>query len=221
MSTGVSGPLDTGPLAALTLTRAAVRAYVRHVWLPAAAGPNALWVDASQPSRWRTLGSTLYLAEDEPTVWAQSCRARWAQVAAADPTGGVGLHPASFPFYASPGRPTSGCPCALRGPPRSCANGRPEECCQSGRSRERRNKPFGADSGCLWPLPAGRPLRGGERVAGHLRPVGCVGGWRVRRGLARALSDQWAVAHPAGGGPSDGGGRLPDPLPSRGTSSVA
>ena len=101
MSTAVSGTFDTGTLAALTLTRAWVRAYVRHVWLPGVSPPDPLWVNAAQPSRWQTVGGTLYLAEDEPSVWAESCRARWAQIATADPTGGVGLHPTSFPYYAS------------------------------------------------------------------------------------------------------------------------
>ncbi|HEY1517449.1 MAG TPA: hypothetical protein VGF91_13585 [Solirubrobacteraceae bacterium] len=96
-----AAPLDADALEALMLTAAAVRAYVRHVWLPATAAPDPLWVSAAQPSRWQTAGGTLYLAEDEPTVWAESCRARAAAVTSADPTGGVGLHPANFDHYAS------------------------------------------------------------------------------------------------------------------------
>lgn len=101
MSTFASAPLDTDALEALPLTAAAVRAYVRHVWLPGTTAPDPLRVSAAQPSRWQTQGGTLYLAEDESTVWAESCRARAAAVAAADPTGGVGLHPANFDHYAS------------------------------------------------------------------------------------------------------------------------
>lgn len=102
MSTAsAAAPLDLGELATLTLTRAAVRAYLRHVWLPSSAPPDPLWVNASAPSRWRTAGGTLYLAEDAETVWAESCRARAAAVAAADPTGGVGLHADNFEYYAA------------------------------------------------------------------------------------------------------------------------
>ena len=103
MSIDALAPLDPQALAALTLTRATVRAYVRHVYLPADAAPDPLWVNAAAPSRFQTLGGTLYLAEDSTTVWAELCRARAAEVAAADPTGGVGLHPDSFAYYA--GRP--------------------------------------------------------------------------------------------------------------------
>lgn len=103
MSIGALAPLDPGALAALTLTRATVRAYVRHVYLPAGAAPDPLWVNSAALSRFQTLGGTLYLAEDSATVWAELCRARAAEVAAADPTGGVGLHPDSFAYYA--GRP--------------------------------------------------------------------------------------------------------------------
>jgi hypothetical protein len=94
-------PLDEGALADVALTPAAVRAYVRHVWLPAADPPDPPWVSAAQLGRWQSTAGTLYLAEDEPTVWAESCRARAAAVAAADPTGGVGLHAANFAHYAS------------------------------------------------------------------------------------------------------------------------
>ena len=90
-----------GRACGVTLTPATVRAYVRHVWLPGNAQPDPLWVDAAQRSRWQTVGGTLYLAEDETTVWSESCRARAGAVAAADPTGGVGLHPANFAYYAS------------------------------------------------------------------------------------------------------------------------
>ena len=94
-------PLEPAGLAAVALTPARVRAYVRHVWLPAGDPPDPLRVSGAQLSRWQTAGGTLYLAEDEQTVWAESCRARAAAVADADPTGGVGLHPANFGHYAS------------------------------------------------------------------------------------------------------------------------
>jgi len=76
MSIGALAPLDRGALAALTVTRATVRAYVRHVYLPADAAPDSLWVNAAAMSRFQTLGGTLYLAEDPATVWAELCRAR-------------------------------------------------------------------------------------------------------------------------------------------------
>ena len=116
-----AAPLNRRALAALTLTRATVRAYVRHVYLPAAAAPDPLWVNAAALSRFQTLGGTLYLAEDPATVWAELCRARAAEVAAADPTGGVGLHPDSFAYYAGPaarrpgGRPGAHSRSASRG----------------------------------------------------------------------------------------------------------
>jgi hypothetical protein len=87
-------------LAAVQLGSEVVRAYLRHCYLPAAGGPDPLHVNAAARSRWQTRGGTLYLAEEEPTVWAESCRARAAQVVAADPTGGVGLGAANFAFYA-------------------------------------------------------------------------------------------------------------------------
>jgi hypothetical protein len=98
-----SAALDPAELGALVLTSAAVRAYLRHVYLPGSALPDPLWVNASMPSRWQTAGGTLYLAEDAETVWAESCRSRATAISDADPTGGVGLHPRNFNYYA--GRP--------------------------------------------------------------------------------------------------------------------
>lgn len=93
-------PLVVEALADVALTVVDVRAYVRHVYLPTAGVPDPLWVNAAQSSRWQTDGGTLYLAENAQTVWAEFCRARASQIAAADPTGGVGLGPANFAFYA-------------------------------------------------------------------------------------------------------------------------
>jgi RES domain-containing protein len=93
-------PLEVAELAAMPVSPAEVRAYVRHCYVPPAGSPDPLWVSASQPSRWRTVGGTLYLAEDAQTAWAESCRARAAQVAAADPTGSVGLGQANLAYYA-------------------------------------------------------------------------------------------------------------------------
>lgn len=93
-------PLRADAIADVALTTVDVRAYVRHCYLPPVGDPDPLWVNASQPSRWQTSGGTLYLAETAETVWAESCRTRAAQINAADPTGGVGLAPANFAYYA-------------------------------------------------------------------------------------------------------------------------
>jgi hypothetical protein len=93
-------PLSHSRLADIALVPADVRAYVRHCYIPPSGDPDPLWVNATQASRWQTDGGTLYLGETPETVWAESCRTRAAGVAAADPTGGVGLSPANLAYYA-------------------------------------------------------------------------------------------------------------------------
>jgi hypothetical protein len=90
---------DDDALDAIEVRDARIRAYIRHCYLPASGQPDPLYVNAAQESRWHTAGGTLYLAEDENTVWAEMCRVRASQVLLADPTGGVGLAPANFAFY--------------------------------------------------------------------------------------------------------------------------
>jgi hypothetical protein len=91
--------LDVGALADVPIGPHATRVYLRHCFLPHSGDPDPLWLDASQQSRWHTHQGTLYVAEDPETVWAELCRNTSARVAAADPTGGVGLNPANFAFY--------------------------------------------------------------------------------------------------------------------------
>jgi hypothetical protein len=88
--------LDDIPVAPLSVTP-----YVRHCFIPTNDDPNPLYVDPSRPTRWHTDAGTLYLAEDDVTVWAEHCRYSAAAIEAADPTGGVGLNRANFALYAS------------------------------------------------------------------------------------------------------------------------
>src|SRR3954453_5386882 len=99
-ASGARRPLVVGELAAMPIVTGEIRAYVPPCYLPPVGNPDPLWVNAAQSSRWQTIGGTLYLAEDAQTAWAESCRARAAQVEAADPTGGVGLGSANFAYYA-------------------------------------------------------------------------------------------------------------------------
>jgi hypothetical protein len=88
-----------GALADVPVGPHAIRVYLRHCYLPAAGDPDPLWINAAVLSRWHTHEGTLYVAEEAETVWAELCRNTPDRVQAADPTGGVGLNPANFPFY--------------------------------------------------------------------------------------------------------------------------
>lgn len=74
--------------------------YLRHCWLPPSGNPNPVSVNPRGLTRWHTCAGTLYLAEDDVTVWCEHCRHSAREIEAADPTGGVGLHPANFSLYA-------------------------------------------------------------------------------------------------------------------------
>lgn len=82
------------PLAALTATL-----FARHCHVSRGGAPDPVRVDPATPTRWHTDQGTLYLGEDDVTVWAEHCRWSARDVEEADPTGGEGLSPASFPFY--------------------------------------------------------------------------------------------------------------------------
>lgn len=91
---------DAQRLARIPLRAAAVTAY-RHVAVPGRGRADALntagdgrWHDAA----WRR--PVLYCAEDAETAIAEYCRARADRIAAADPTGGLGLNRLAFPVYA-------------------------------------------------------------------------------------------------------------------------
>jgi hypothetical protein len=88
-------------LAALPAGPRVVRVYLRHCFIPAAGDPDPLWVNAALSSRWWTPRGSLYVAEEVETVMAEHCRNRAGEVAAADPTGGVGLNSRNFGFYAA------------------------------------------------------------------------------------------------------------------------
>jgi hypothetical protein len=92
-------PVGGDALDAIQVRAARVRVYLRHCYIPSVDQPDPLYVDHAQASRWHTDGGTLYLAEDENTVWAEMCRVRPGQIGRADPTGGIGLAPANFAFY--------------------------------------------------------------------------------------------------------------------------
>lgn len=98
--------LSTASLGAVPVMPLATRVYLRQCFLPAAGNADPLWVAAAAPSRWRTHDGTLYVAEDIETVMAEYCRNQADYVRQADPTGGVGLNPRNFAFYA--GRPVGG-----------------------------------------------------------------------------------------------------------------
>jgi hypothetical protein len=93
--------LDDAALAAVPAGPRTLRVYLRHCHIPADGHPDPLSVSPDVPSRWRTESGTLYVAEDAETVMAEHCRNRPTEVRDADPTGGVGLNVANFPFYAS------------------------------------------------------------------------------------------------------------------------
>jgi hypothetical protein len=88
-----------GALADVPVGPRAIRVYLRHCFLPPTGAPDPLWVNAAVASRWHTHEGTLYVAEDAETIWAELCRNTAARVAAADPTGGVGLNLANLAFY--------------------------------------------------------------------------------------------------------------------------
>lgn len=86
-------------LAAIDMSAAEMRAYLRQCFISASGMSDPLYTDPRQFSRWHTDEGTLYLAEEEETVWAEACRVRAWQIAEADPTGGIGLADANFEFY--------------------------------------------------------------------------------------------------------------------------
>lgn len=93
MTVDVPGLCAGLPTTALTAT------VLRHCYIPAAGHPDPLRVSAAMRSRWQTAGGTLYLADGDVTVWAEYCRHCASDVAAADPTGGVGLRDVNFSLY--------------------------------------------------------------------------------------------------------------------------
>lgn len=88
--------------AGIPVAPAALRLYLRHTHQPAAGRPDPTFIPRPQTDgRWVTEHGTCYVAETEQTVWAECCRAFAREVAAADPTGGVGLTARSFSAYAA------------------------------------------------------------------------------------------------------------------------
>lgn len=82
-------PLDVASLESLQTTAVTASLYFRHVFLPFAGDPDPLHVHVDE-GRWST-GSTLYTANSVPVVWAEYCRWAPVEIAAADPTGGIGI----------------------------------------------------------------------------------------------------------------------------------
>jgi hypothetical protein len=86
--------LDLSPLRQIPVLRTVLKVYYRHVWLPPdGSAPDPLFV--RREGRWRT-DWTLYTATSPPVAWAEYCRNHARDVAAADPTGGVGLDDAGL-----------------------------------------------------------------------------------------------------------------------------
>jgi hypothetical protein len=75
-----------------------VEVYFRHVFIPVRGSPDPFRVLADS-GRWAT-SWTLYTAHEVHVVWAEYCRSAASDVDRADPTGGVGLTPASLPVLA-------------------------------------------------------------------------------------------------------------------------
>lgn len=92
--------LDVAGLAGVAALPLVARVWLRHCYLPPVGDPDPLWHDPASPSRWQTAGGTVYVGDSPETVWAEMCRNDAATIAAADPTGGVGLNPATFGVYA-------------------------------------------------------------------------------------------------------------------------
>jgi hypothetical protein len=91
--------LGPAELAAVAAGPASLRVYLRHCFIPARGTPDPLWVKAGSESRWWSPRGTLYVAEEPQTVMAEHCRNNADSVAAADPTGGVGLNIYNFAAY--------------------------------------------------------------------------------------------------------------------------
>ncbi|HEY5343061.1 MAG TPA: RES domain-containing protein [Solirubrobacteraceae bacterium] len=78
----------------IPVLRTALTVYYRHVWLPPdGSAPDPLFV--RREGRWPT-NWTLYTATTPAVAWAEYCRNHARDVAAADPTGGVGLDNAAL-----------------------------------------------------------------------------------------------------------------------------
>lgn len=87
----------TSGLRAIVPTAVAVSAYLRHVSL-AFVPPDPFFVQPGE-GRWGTPW-TLYTAVTQRVVWAEYCRNAAADIAKADPTGGVGLNSANLAAFA-------------------------------------------------------------------------------------------------------------------------
>ena len=92
--------LDVAGLANVAVGPLVAQVWLRHCYIPAAGDPDPLWHNPAAPSRWKTAGGTVYVGDSADTVWAEMCRNSAPLIEAADPTGGIGLNPASFAFYA-------------------------------------------------------------------------------------------------------------------------
>lgn len=91
---------DVRHLARVPLRGAEVTAY-RHVAVPSRGRADAL--NTAGDGRWHETAwrhPVLYCAEDAETAIAEYCRARADRIAAADPTGGLGLNRLAYPAYA-------------------------------------------------------------------------------------------------------------------------
>lgn len=88
--------LDAAALAQIPVEPRALTLYYRHVHLPANGQPDPLRTSPTTPSRWATPAGTLYTATSEQAAWSEYCRQVGHLVAAADPTGGIGLTASSI-----------------------------------------------------------------------------------------------------------------------------
>ncbi len=89
-------------LSAIAVNSDTVRLYWRQCYIPdPPERPNPRYVQGARPSRWRTPRGTLYVAQDTVTVMAEHCRNNALDVEDADPTGGIGLTPGNFAYFAA------------------------------------------------------------------------------------------------------------------------
>lgn len=91
--------LDVGALAGVPVGPRTLTLYYRHVHLPVGTPPDPLRTSAGTASRWATAAGTLYTAATQQVAWSEYCRQVGGFIAAADPTGGIGLTPNSFAAF--------------------------------------------------------------------------------------------------------------------------
>src|ERR1700761_7869560 len=90
-------PLNPGPLREIPVERTEETLLWRTVYLPFRGDPDPLHVQPRR-GRWPT-DWTLYTGTTEVIAWSEYCRNSAADIAAADPTGGVGLNEVTFEAF--------------------------------------------------------------------------------------------------------------------------